>query len=623
MISAKWTLMRPHVVKLRPSVRSSSLFTSRRTAMLETEANADPDNRNGKQSALFEQLLRSGKYTTVISKFETGDPELQADHDCLKLYITALARDGQFTKIAEQVLPKRSSSSPKPLYQSRFDPITASTPVVNMKTNRAKWLQRGVKLPGSDREPIPIIVTGEFLGLTHLSEGFSWARILRQFGSKLFMAILLSTGFSVIMEQQGIIKSDVSAHASLDPVKFSDVEGVDEAKSDLEEIVQFLKHPKDFLDIGGVGARRVRELFSTARKNSPCIVFIDEIGTSFLFLILEDAVGSKRSAKDQSYMRQTLNQLLVELDGFGSSDGVIFIGATNTAESLDKALVRPGRFDHHVHVPLPDILGRKKILKIHSRNVAMKPTIDLSTVARGTPGFSGADLANLVNQAALRASKLGSRQVGLEELEWAKDKIIMGSERKSAVITEESKRLTAYHEGGHALVALFTSGATPLHKVTVIPRGNALGVTVQLPEEDVTGYTRKQLLARLDVCMGGRVAEEMILGTEEVTTGASSDLRHASSVAKGMVTQYGMSSKVGFVSHNEDELQKLSGSHKALIEDEIKMLLDEANTRAANLLQKHKRELDLLAQALMEYETLGVEEVKAIIRGEKLKRQPL
>lgn len=349
----------------------------------------------------------------------------------------------------------------------------------------------------------------------------------------------------------------------------------------------FLRSRSEFDEMYvGVGARRVRELFSTARKNSPCIVFIDEIGTSFLFLILEDAVGSKRSAKDQSYMRQTLNQLLVELDGFGSSDGVIFIGATNTAESLDKALVRPGRFDHHgifivvrdlvllVHVPLPDILGRKKILKIHSRNVAMKPTIDLSTVARGTPGFSGADLANLVNQAALRASKLGSRQVGLEELEWAKDKIIMGSERKSAVITEESKRLTAYHEGGHALVALFTSGATPLHKVTVIPRGNALGVTVQLPEEDVTGYTRKQLLARLDVCMGGRVAEEMILGTEEVTTGASSDLRHASSVAKGMVTQYGMSSKVGFVSHNEDELQKLSGSHKALIEDEIKMLLD-------------------------------------------------
>lgn len=273
-------------------------------------------------------------------------------------------------------------------------------------------------------------------------------------------------------------------------------------------------------------------------------------------------------------MRQTLNQLLVELDGFGSSEGVIFIAATNTVESLDKALMRPGRFDHHVHVPLPDIRGRTKILKIHSRNVSMSSTIDLSTIARGTPGFSGADLSNLVNQAALRASKLGSKFVRISDLEWAKDKIMMGTERKSAVITPQGKKLTAYHEGGHALVALYTPGAMPLHKVTVIPRGSALGLTMQLPEDDVTGYSRKELLARLDVCMGGRVAEEMIFGKEEVTTGASSDLKSASAVAKGMVVQWGMSPKAGLVAHSEEELEKLSGTEKSIIEGEIKLLLE-------------------------------------------------
>ncbi|RKO90368.1 P-loop containing nucleoside triphosphate hydrolase protein, partial [Blyttiomyces helicus] len=349
--------------------------------------------------------------------------------------------------------------------------------------------------PDGKLEPIHVV----------LAEAWSWAKFGRTLGSKFIYGILLMTGLAVILDQQGIIKSgmsgaEVEPNSSQAPIKFDDVQGVDEAKQELEEVVSFLKEPKKFMEVGGklpkgvllygppgtgkthlaravageagvpffqmsgsefdelyvgVGARRVRELFAAAKKKAPCIVFIDEI----------DAVGSKRSSKDQSYMRQTLNQLLVELDGFSTSEGVIFIAATNTPEALDKALVRPGRFDRLVPVPLPDVKGRTKILEVHMRDVQMSKEVDTHIIARGTPGFSGADLANLINQAAIKASKESAKSVRMEDLEWAKDKIIMGSERKSAVITEENKRLTAYHEGGHTLVALYTPGAMPLHKV--------------------------------------------------------------------------------------------------------------------------------------------------------------
>ena len=314
----------------------------------------------------------------------------------------------------------------------------------------------------------------------------------------------------------------------------------------------------------GVGARRVRELFAAAKKKAPCIIFIDEL----------DAVGSKRSMKDQSYMRQTLNQLLVEMDGFAPSSGVILIAATNTPDSLDKALVRPGRFDRMVPVPLPDVKGRNQILKVHMKDVLFGNDVKPEIIARGTPGFSGADLANLVNQAAIKASKESSKSVNMTHLEWAKDKIIMGTERKSAVITPENKKMTAYHEGGHTLVALFTNGAMPFHKVTVIPRGNALGVTVMLPEADKNNYTRQELFASLDVAMGGRVAEELIYGAEQVTTGASNDLQNATRTARSMVLSYGMSDKIGLISWSEEDFARASPATKAEIEKEIKLMLE-------------------------------------------------
>ncbi|KAJ3089981.1 ATP-dependent zinc metalloprotease FTSH 4, mitochondrial [Quaeritorhiza haematococci] len=479
----------------------------------------------------------------------------------------------------------------------------------NEQMNSPYGGQAGPGGPGQQQSVGPIQVV--------ISEAWSWSKFVRELGSRIVYGVLLMTGLSVILDQQGIIKSGMTAaevepNTFNQPIKFADVQGVDEAKAELEEIVAFLREPKRFMDVGGklpkgillygppgtgkthlaravageagvpffqmsgsefdelyvgVGARRVRELFAAAKKKAPCIVFIDEI----------DAVGSKRSAKDQSYMRQTLNQLLVELDGFSANEGVIFIAATNTPEALDKALVRPGRFDKHVPVPLPDVRGRAKILEVHSRDINIGKDVDMSIIARGTPGFSGADLANLVNQAAIKASKDGLKYVRLDDLEWAKDKIIMGSERKSAVITEQNRRLTAYHEGGHTLVALYTQGAMPLHKVTVIPRGNALGVTVQLPEQDKTNHTKRELAAMLDVCMGGRVAEELVFGTDEVTTGAGNDLEKATDVAREMVLRFGMSDKVGVVAFREQEMEKISTQTRAVIEAEVKALLEVRN----------------------------------------------
>ncbi|CAG8675547.1 17908_t:CDS:2, partial [Acaulospora morrowiae] len=360
----------------------------------------------------------------------------------------------------------------------------------------------------------------------------------------------------------------------------------------------------------GVGARRVRELFAAARRKSPSIVFIDEL----------DAIGSKRNPKDQTYMKQTLNQLLVDLDGFSQTEGVIFIAATNFPELLDKALVRPGRFDRHVSVPLPDVRGRMQILSHHLKNVQISNDVNISVISRGTPGFSGADLANLVNQAAIQASRDGSNEVTMKHMEYAKDKILMGAERRSAVITEENKRLTAYHEGGHVLVALYTPGALPLHKATIMPRGSSLGMTVQLPEMDKENYTKKEFLAMVDIAMGGRVAEEMIFGKENVTTGSHNDIMYATNVAKRMVTLYGMSDKVGPVAHPEEEMEQLSMQTKLIIENEIKTLLESAQTRAINILKTHKEELHRLAEALIDYETLNQEEIELVVKGKSIRQ---
>jgi len=305
---------------------------------------------------------------------------------------------------------------------------------------------------------------------------------------------------------------------------------------------------------------------------------------------------------------------------FSQTEGVIIIAATNFPELLDKALVRPGRFDRHVNVPLPDVRGRMQILKHHLKSICTSPTVDISVIARGTPGFSGADLANLINQAAIQASREGVSEVGIKQFEHAKDKILMGVERRSQVVTMESKKLTAYHEGGHALVALYTPGAMPLHKATIMPRGNALGVTVQLPDMDKDSFTRKEYLAQLDVAMGGRVAEEMIFGAENVTSGCSSDIVQATRVAKMMVTQFGMSEKVGPVAHNEEDMAALSTSTKLMIESETKSLIESAQARVVLLLKTHKEELHRLAKALVDYETLTQEEIRRAIEGKPIVR---
>ncbi|ORX40819.1 peptidase family M41-domain-containing protein [Kockovaella imperatae] len=485
------------------------------------------------------------------------------------------------------------------------------------------------------------------------------ARLARWLFGMLIWGFIFLTILSMVMENTGLLKAGPGP-AEFEPeegkvVKFADVHGVEEAKAELEEIVEFLRNPEKFSTLGGklpkgvlltgppgtgktmlaravageagvpflfasgssfdemfvgVGAKRVRELFATARKKSPAIIFIDEL----------DAIGSKRSAKDQHYMKQTLNQLLVELDGFEQSEGVIIIAATNFPESLDKALTRPGRFDRHVVVGLPDVRGRIEILKHHMGEVQYDVEVDPSIIARGCPGMSGADLQNLVNQAAVKASREGSTTVQLKHFEWAKDRILMGAERRSHYVTEESKRATAYHEGGHALVALHTPGAMPLHKVTIMPRGPALGITFQLPEQDKDSYSRKEYRAMIDVALGGRAAEEMIFGHDDVTSGCSSDLQRATDVAARMIRSYGFSDKVGLVAHGDEESVYLSSKKKDEIEGEIKDFLDSGMKRTVKLLKDHEDELHKLAAALVEYETLNLDEVRLVLQGKKLDR---
>src|SRR5271156_3107921 len=453
-------------------------------------------------------------------------------------------------------------------------------------------------------------------------------------------------------------------------VTFEDVAGIDEAKSELQEIVEFLRDPQKFQRLGGkipkgcllvgppgtgktllaraiageanvpfftisgsdfvemfvgVGASRVRDMFEQAKKNAPCIVFIDEI----------DAVGRHRGAglgNGNDEREQTLNQLLVEMDGFEANDGVILIAATNRPDVLDLALLRPGRFDRQVVVGNPDILGREKILKVHMRKVPVGGDVDPRVIARGTPGFSGADLANLVNEAALLAARGGRRVVGMAEFESAKDKVMMGAERRSLVMTEKEKELTAYHEAGHALVGLNVPEHDPLHKVTIIPRGRALGVTMSLPERDRFGYSKREMESRLASMFGGRLAEEIIFGADNVTTGASSDIQQATAMARRMVTEFGMSEKLGrvrygdneqelFLGHSVTQTRGVSEATAQLIDSEVRRLIEEAETTARTILVEHIDELHRLSQALLEYETLSGDEIRGLLRGEAIVRR--
>lgn len=452
-------------------------------------------------------------------------------------------------------------------------------------------------------------------------------------------------------------------------VTFDDVAGIDEAKTELQEVVEFLKDPQKFQRLGGkipkgallvgppgtgktltaravageanvpfftisgsdfvemfvgVGASRVRDMFEQGKKNAPCIIFIDEI----------DAVGRHRGAGlggGNDEREQTLNQLLVEMDGFEANEGVIIIAATNRPDVLDPALLRPGRFDRQVVIPNPDVKGREKILKVHMKKVPVASNVDAMTLARGTPGFSGADLANLINEGALLAARKNKRVVGMEDFEEAKDKVMMGTERRSLVMTDQEKKLTAYHEAGHAIVALNEVESDPIHKATIVPRGRALGMVMRLPEGDRISMSKAKLEADLAVAMGGRIAEEIIFGKEKVTTGASSDISMATEISRRMVTEWGMSDKLGtiryvnnqeevFLGHSVAQSKNMSDETASLIDSEVRRIVEEAYSRARQILTDKLDDLHKLAQALLEYELLSGDEIKALLRGESINR---
>ncbi len=452
-------------------------------------------------------------------------------------------------------------------------------------------------------------------------------------------------------------------------VTFADVAGADESKQELEEVVDFLKDPQKFSRLGGripkgvllvgppgtgktllakavageadvpffsisgsdfvemfvgVGASRVRDMFAQAKKNAPCLLFIDEI----------DAVGRHRGAGlggGNDEREQTLNQLLVEMDGFDDNENVILIAATNRPDVLDPALLRPGRFDRQVTVSNPDIKGREEILKVHVRKVPLAKDVDLAVVARGTPGFSGADLANLVNEAALLAARKNKRKVTAQDFDDAKDKVLMGNERKSMAMDEKEKMLTAYHEAGHAICSLNVKETDPIHKATIIPRGRALGMVQQLPEKDQYSYTRAKMLSRLVILMGGRVAEELKFGYDAVTSGASSDIAAATNLARSMVTEWGMSDTLGPVLYSENsgevflgrsvtQNKNMSEDTARLVDAEIKRLVTEGHAQATKILKEKTKDWETLAQALMEYETLTGEEIKDLLDGKKINK---
>jgi cell division protease FtsH len=537
--------------------------------------------------------------------------------------------------------------------RGRATHFTVLLPIKDSEQFLAQLEQRGV--PISAKEPK--------IGLAvFLIQGLPWLVII---GLWIFLLRQLQAGgnraFSFGKSKAKLLAGDTPK------VTFADVAGCDEAKVELQEIIEFLKDPQKFTRLGGrlpkgvllvgppgtgktllaravageagrpffsmsgsdfvemfvgVGASRVRDLFEQGKAHAPCIIFIDEI----------DAVGRHRGAGlggGHDEREQTLNQLLVEMDGFESNDGVILIAATNRPDVLDPALLRPGRFDRQVVVDSPDVRGREGILRVHTRKIPLAADVQLDVVAKGTPGLAGADLANLVNEAALLAARRNKALVDMQDFEDAKDKVMLGVERRSLVLTEDERRLTAYHEAGHAVVANKTPGSDPVHKVTIVPRGRALGLTASLPEVDRHNYTRGWLHGQLAMFFGGRVAEELVFGADKVTTGAGNDIERATALARRMVTQFGMSDKVGamaigdreqeiFLGREFGQRREVSERTAEIVDDEVKKLVDEAYGRARAILLEHRQLLDVLAAALLERETLDREELDLLFQGRPL-----
>jgi len=624
---------------------SGSVSNLKRLRQLEDGANRSPADAS-QQLALMALCNEHGQANVAIRRFESG--AYAQDEAVYREYVRALALTNQLGRLPLSNLGYGQTAGQTGVHQQGM--MGGGAAPQGMMMSSADGTARGAGGAPSGTLDSPIHV--------QYSES-TRVQMLRLIQRLAFFG-LLAGGIMMFLDEKGMPKG-LGLTNEMQPVtgsakRFTDVVGVDEAKDDLMDIVKYLRQPKTFTRLGGklpkgclltgppgtgktllaravageagvpffymsgsefeevfvgVGAKRVRELFGAAKKRAPCIIFIDEI----------DAIGSHRNPKEQQAMKMTLNQLLVEMDGFQQNAGVIVLAATNFPESLDRALIRPGRFDQRVTVPLPDVRGRKQILDLYSKPVPMDEDVELEQIARATPGFSGADISNLINVAALRASHEEKKRVGMSDLEWACDKIRMGAERKSAHVSPENQKLTAYHEGGHALVALHTKGAMPIHKATIMPRGDALGMVSYLPEKDQLNLSRQQMLAHIDVCMGGRVAEELIFGHDCVTTGASSDLQQATSMARNMVTKYGMSESLGPLYHERSELETLSPATREAIEAEVKSYVTRGENNAKRILSQHKEELHRLAKGLLSHETLSREEIGELLAGKEIRLQ--
>jgi len=669
---SNYPLNSPFYMPTRPIFNQvTKLLNDRKLKILEKSANTYPQNLDLQYELL--KKLSENYPEAVVQRFETNS-NFVVDERCALLYLQCLQRLNQMHTFNlgafNQRLMQPNGHLMNPVILEELQHIAKD----GRKASKSQLASSAMKaLFGQTSSAGATAVSGGFLGAVG-SKGIAYGADMKHplhvnyiqqhsFKETLLKAAFYSFAFFIVTSAIGAMLDDVGVARNIggggkhiqeaegSDVRFSDVKGVEEAKVELEEIVMYLRDPSKFTRLGGklprgllltgppgtgktllakaiageagvpfffssgsqfeevyvgLGAKRVRELFEAAKKKSPCIIFIDEI----------DALGGSRRLKDQSSMKQTLNELLVQLDGFDENSGIIVIGATNFAQSLDEALLRPGRFDKHVDVPLPDIGGRKEILELYAKKTKLAPDVSLDVLARGTVGMSGADLYNLINQAAVKASVDGLNHITMHILEYAKDKILMGAERKSAIISAESAKCTAYHEAGHAVVAVFTDGALPIHKATIMPRGQSLGMVSQLPEGDQKSQSYKQMVAHLDICLGGRIAEELIFGAENITTGASSDIQQATNTARSMITQCGFSEKVGFVNQ-----ENASASTKNIIDEEIKRLIDDSYVRTKELLIKRSKEHHLLAQTLLQYESLTGDEVRdLLLRGRKPSR---
>ncbi|KAK0372641.1 ATP-dependent metallopeptidase HflB [Colletotrichum limetticola] len=628
-------------------------------ATRESAANRNPGSATA-QNAFYQLLLKANMPAIVIERYNSGrfarnDAVDQAYAQAIGMQSTGAVGGmgghdhlpSAFGNVGTLGGQELNQQSPGNLSQAQLQAVGQALAARSRDSNMATAKVQGNGLPTS---PLHVVVDESFGGVI-----FRWVKFVLWFCLFTYLSLVVVTmlveGLNLFKRPGG--KVDSEAKAENQTTRFADVHGADEAKDELQELVDFLRNPDKFSTLGGklpkgilmvgppgtgktllaravageagvpffymsgsefdevyvgVGAKRVRDLFASAKSKSPAIIFIDEL----------DAIGGRRNTRDAAYHKQTLNQLLTELDGFEQNSGVVIIAATNFPELLDKALTRPGRFDRHVTVPLPDVRGRIEILKYHAKKIKAAPEINFEAIASSTGGLSGAELENIVNQAAVRASRLKNAAVSMTDFEWAKDKVIMGAEKKSMVISQKEKEMTAYHEAGHALVSFYhESGPNKLYKVTILPRGQSLGHTAHLPEMDKYSYTTRDLKSLIETSLGGKLAEELVYGTDKVTTGVSSDLKNATNLAFQMVALYGMSAKLGPVEYGE-RYNQLSSETKALIESEVQRTLTESYEKVRELLTSRRKELDLLAKALVEYETLDKNEVEKVIRGEKL-----